>query len=273
MNSIHLKNGRLSTNDNLGGAYSRLSKNNHFCMNSLVDEVAPVIRNSLRIRLFTLIELLVVIAIIAILASMLLPALKGARETAKRSLCASQMKQISLGVTYYIDDYNGWIPCRGNVGTWSLRSAPDAITPYLSSYTGAAYYVYQNAWKCPSANFPEYSISMDMAFGYPSTYKWKNIRKFVGPLDLSKIIYAAENKYCGTTHQTYNYATMYMFDAYYTNEFRHSGSTNVLYMDGHVRDFRNQTPTFKNVVNESIMNDGRSSTTSAWAVPSLAWQN
>ncbi len=61
-------------------------------------------------RKFTLIELLVVIAIIAILAAMLLPALKNVRESSKKSVCTSNLKQLGVASATYIGDFNSYFP-------------------------------------------------------------------------------------------------------------------------------------------------------------------
>src|SRR5512133_2924964 len=69
-------------------------------------------------RAFTLIEVLVVVAIIALLVSILIPSLTRAREQAKKTLCASNMHQVTVALLSYAQSHKGRLP--------HFENAPDA---------------------------------------------------------------------------------------------------------------------------------------------------
>ncbi|MGE3181144.1 MAG: prepilin-type N-terminal cleavage/methylation domain-containing protein [Phycisphaerae bacterium] len=85
-------------------------------------------------RAFTLIELLVVIAIIALLISILLPAFGRARDQARTTVCAANLKQISIGIYNYWTEENGRVPDvytpMTNTGFGDLNVPDDELNPF-----------------------------------------------------------------------------------------------------------------------------------------------
>jgi prepilin-type N-terminal cleavage/methylation domain-containing protein/prepilin-type processing-associated H-X9-DG protein len=94
---------------------------------------------------FTLIELLVVVAIIAVLAAVLLPALRNAKENAIRITCVSQLREIGLAATVIANDNDGFFP--QGYGASIAQLPPSARDAYDKVFQGN-----RNMFYCPSAN-------------------------------------------------------------------------------------------------------------------------
>ncbi|MBO7330048.1 MAG: DUF1559 domain-containing protein [Lentisphaeria bacterium] len=100
---------------------------------------------------FTLIELLVVIAIIAILAAILLPALNSARESGRKSACASNMKQLGAAMNIYIGDYDGYFP--NSTSSDSSDAAYGGGTGNLNRYDIGGITYWENGFKAYNGNW------------------------------------------------------------------------------------------------------------------------
>ncbi len=121
-------------------------------------------------RAFTLTELLVVIAVIGILAALLLPVLKSAKQRAGGTTCANNLRQLGLAFTLYCDSNGETFPAPGSAGVYGPQREDwiwwhpgrdvtrSAVVPYLANFNATLFRCPQDSWASPKRGYA-YSYS------------------------------------------------------------------------------------------------------------------
>jgi len=195
-------------------------------------------------KFFTLIELLVVIAIIAILASMLLPALNQARERAKSIKCMGQVKQIGSGLLMYTNDFDGFLPQHVNAdsGYWWFELIDGNTVHSSTPASPTAYIKNKQVWICPSdvqqfAAFHPNKISYGYNYRNLGRYSSSNpaqnvVMKITNIRNPSSVLMVADSKTTLAENKTRAYIEP--TSAWTANvSKRHKNGSNIVFVDGH----------------------------------------
>jgi prepilin-type N-terminal cleavage/methylation domain-containing protein/prepilin-type processing-associated H-X9-DG protein len=181
---------------------------------------------------FTLIELLVVIAIIAILAAILFPVFARAREKARQTSCLSNVKQLTLGVQMYTQDYDEVMPRCRNFTTRTLWLQD--IEPYVNN---------RQIYTCPSGDFfawPEDGLNSGSRTEVTYGFTWDNSRHLAKLSDIenpSETAFLADGLGYMFYPEPPGGTPRAVLDAGYRIQPRHNGGANLGFVDGHSKWF------------------------------------